>query len=69
MTEKCSAIIRFGDDYGDNSTTFHCQLEEGHEGQHSEQGDMGNDETPIPYTLKWNGSSTEEDDETEDSIE
>lgn len=26
----CNASIAFGDDYGDNSCTFHCQLEEGH---------------------------------------
>jgi hypothetical protein len=55
MTERCKAKIRFGDDYGDNSSTFHCQLEEGHEGEHKEGGNMGDEEHPYPYTLKWMG--------------
>jgi hypothetical protein len=63
MTEKCDAIIRFGDDYGDNSTTFHCKLRKGHKGSHEETGNMGDDENRIPYILKWNGSSKNYDDE------
>ena len=35
---KCKATISFGDDYQDNECTFHCQLEEGHEGPHKEEG-------------------------------
>ncbi|MFA5132610.1 MAG: hypothetical protein WC444_04810 [Candidatus Paceibacterota bacterium] len=33
---KCSATLRLGDDYGDNTSTFRCQLEEGHQGPHQE---------------------------------
>lgn len=38
--EKCNAIIEFGDDFGDNSTTFHCELEKGHVGNHQENGNL-----------------------------
>lgn len=55
----CSATIKFGDDYGDNSSTFHCQLEEGHEGLHQEKGDMGWDKYKMPYTLTWEGTDKE----------
>jgi len=70
---KCKAIIRFGDDEGDNCTTFHCQLDEGHEEEHSERGDMGYGLKEIPYTLTWTGESDKdwddyspEDDKKED---
>jgi DUF2075 family protein len=33
---KCGAILECGDDYGDNSATFHCQLEYQHTGPHKE---------------------------------
>ncbi|MDD2246416.1 MAG: hypothetical protein PHC39_04975 [Proteiniphilum sp.] len=49
--KRCQAIIEFGDDYGDNTTTFHCQLEKGHLGPHVERGKIGCKD--IPYTLKW----------------
>lgn len=48
-TEKCNATIKFGDDFGDNETTFHCQLKEGHRGEHEECGDMYGKK----YALKW----------------
>lgn len=56
---KCTATIKFGDDYGDNSSTFHCQLEEGHEGQHQEIGDMGWEKYKMPYNLMWDGNDSE----------
>ena len=46
---KCKSTIEFGDDFGDNSFTFHCQKEEGHNGEHKEEGDMYGQ----PYILKW----------------
>ena len=52
---QCKAIIEFADDYGDNRSTFHCQLEEGHDGLHSEKGAMGR-EDDMPYTLTWEGT-------------
>lgn len=33
---QCNARLIIGDDYGDNSSTFRCQLEPGHEGMHEE---------------------------------
>jgi hypothetical protein len=63
---KCKAIIRFGDDEGDNCTTFHCQLDEGHEGEHSERGDMGYGVKEIPYTLIWTGESDNDYDDYDD---
>lgn len=47
--KKCKSIISFGDDYGDNETTFHCQKESGHTGEHMEKGDMYG----KSYLLKW----------------
>lgn len=59
--KKCKATIVFGDDFGDNVSTFHCQLEVGHEGCHREIGDMGYGVIPMPYTLTWEGSDEELD--------
>ena len=47
---QCLSIARFGDDYGDNSCTFHCQLPKGHEGDHEEKGNMYNE---WSYVLHW----------------
>ena len=57
----CNATIEFGDDNGDNVTTFHCQLEENHEGKHKESGDMGYSVMDFPYDLYWQGSTKEYD--------
>lgn len=59
--KRCKATIKFGDDFGDNSCTFHCQLEAGHEGSHKEAGDMGYGVLPMPYTLTWEKSAKELD--------
>ena len=45
----CNATIEFGDDFGDNTTTFHCNLPYGHSGEHKEIGDMYGKR----YELKW----------------
>lgn len=37
MSESCNALLEIGDDYGDNSSGMHCQLEKGHEGLHQEK--------------------------------
>lgn len=58
-SKKCKATIEFGDDHGDNSTTFHCQLKDGHTGKHQEVGDMGDEKLSIPYTIMWQNSSDE----------
>ena len=50
---QCKAIIEFADDYGDNHSTFHCQLEEGHGGDHLERGRI---REHMPYTLTWEGT-------------
>jgi hypothetical protein len=57
--KKCKASIVFGDDFGDNCTTFHCQRELGHNGPHKETGDMGYGIIPMPYTMTWEGSDEE----------
>jgi len=59
MTSRCDATIAFGDDHGDNSTIFHCQLPAGHDGEHQEDSHMGYDNYRLPYTLRWQGSSRE----------
>lgn len=63
MNEKCQAVIKFADDFGDNEATFHCQLPLGHEGPHEEKGVMY--ET-LPYTLQWTGDMTNDEDEEVD---
>ncbi len=45
----CNATIVFGDDFGDNPTTFHCDLPCGHHGEHEENGEMYGKN----YKLKW----------------
>ena len=57
--KKCKALIIFGDDYGDNTCTFHCQLPEGHEGPHQEKGEMYG---KYPYCLMWEKAMLEEED-------
>ena len=57
--ERCKASIVFGDGHGDNDTTFHCQLDIGHEGKHEETGDMGYGIIKLPYSLTWEGSEEE----------
>ena len=39
-TKTCKATIKFGDDFGDNVCTFHCELPKGHKGPHKEEGDL-----------------------------
>ena len=55
----CEATIEFGDDWGDNITTFHCKKEPGHVGFHAESGDMGYGVMDHPYALTWEGSTNE----------
>jgi hypothetical protein len=55
------ATIEFGDDFGDNVTTFHCHLGAGHAGPHEEKGNLGWGEVDMPYTLTWEGSEAEMD--------
>jgi len=46
---KCRATIEFGDDFGDNSTTFHCRLEKGHNSNHKETGNLYG----TSYSISW----------------
>ena len=41
--------MQLGDDYGDNTCTFHCQLPLNHEGPHGELGQQGR----ITYSIYW----------------
>ena len=67
MKQKCASTIEFADDHHDNTTTFHCQLKEGHSGKHKETGDMGYGIMSIPYTLTWENDSNELEDDEEPS--
>jgi hypothetical protein len=69
LMEKCGLSIQFGDDFGDNGCTFHCQLEKGHEGPHMEVGDMGWGKAKIPYTLSWQGSEEELNAQSEEAMQ
>ena len=45
----CPSTIVFGDDHGDNDCTFHCKLEKGHFGWHTENGKQEGQ----TYLLQW----------------
>ena len=51
--KECGATIELGDDYGDNNSTFHCQLRKQHSGKHKEKGDMYGQK----YSLIWEGDA------------
>lgn len=51
--EKCKAKINFGSDHLDSTSSFWCDLEEGHEGKHSESGVMPAGDTEDFYTITW----------------
>lgn len=36
--KPCKQVLSLGDDFGDNSTTFHCELDAGHVGPCQEEG-------------------------------
>ncbi len=57
----CVETIEFGDDNGDGTCTFKCELKKGHRGRHLEKGDMGYEVFSMPYTLRWSGSQRELD--------
>ena len=61
--EKCGATICFGDDFMDNTCTFHCGLDKGHTGRHVETGDMG---MAMSYRLEWDGDAREEENDGKD---
>ena len=47
----CGATISFGDDYGDNFSTFRCDVGKGHAGFHQERGSQNKQ----CYILAWEG--------------
>lgn len=49
MTEFCKNTMEFGDDQGDNETTFTCHLEAGHIGPCVESGELYGES----YCLSW----------------
>ena len=49
----CKEIIKFGDDLGDNTTTFICGLIAGHKGWHRNIGNMDYSKGSQPYKLEW----------------
>lgn len=46
---RCGSELEFGDNYGDNSTTFYCMLPAGHDGPHVESGKI----TRRQYSIVW----------------
>ena len=52
--DTCGAGLIIGDDHGDNSCTFKCQLRPNHVGMHSEY--FRHDAQGIPHVeIYWNG--------------
>lgn len=54
--ELCNAIASFGDDHGDNSATFWCELALEHGGLHVEAGEQYG----MQYAMSWSGNAAEE---------
>lgn len=48
---KCNARLELGDDYGDNSCTFLCELNPDHQGRHKESCSR--------FTMEWEGNDAE----------
>ncbi len=57
-TKICKSEIRFGDDFGDNPCTFHCELRKGHKGKHQETGRMYNQQR---YKVVWDNETIKEE--------
>ena len=66
IENKCESIMQFGDDFGDNHCTFHCQLEKNHQGKHREEGVMYEE---YPYVVEWEVDMTEKISEDEEMSE
>lgn len=56
LHSACKAVLSVGDDYGDNISTFHCQLPEGHDGQHREDWSTGK-KSSVSCTILWGRAS------------
>ena len=54
---KCGAVIKMGDDQGDNHSTFICELAPGHENDHLESGSLYGTHS---YRLSWQGADMRE---------
>ena len=50
MSAVCGKSVAFGDDYGDNETTFHCRLPKGHKGDHEESDTLYDG---VEYRVSW----------------
>lgn len=46
---RCHSFVQFGDDYGDNQSSFHCELPANHDGKHQESGCQYGKE----YVVQW----------------
>lgn len=54
VASRCNARLYLADDYGDNTCTFCCQLDEGHGGKHNAAFNMGmNAETSNLVEVTW----------------
>ena len=53
---QCNVRLQIGDDYGDNCTTFRCQLPVGHDGRHQEEFVNG-----VPITVLWDKGNQEDE--------
>lgn len=47
---QCEATIEFGDDEGDNSCSFACELRAGHIGPHIESGELYGQQFAMTWT-------------------
>lgn len=55
----CKETLEIGDDFGDNSCTFHCRNnEEGHEGEHKETTEWDD----VTFTVTWKYKEVKEND-------
>ena len=62
MSDFCGVTVSFGDDEGNNSSTFQCMLLKDHPGLHVESGVMVDDGgSRKSYTLAWEDADDDRD--------
>ena len=51
----CESVLVLGDDFGDNTCTFHCELARGHDGYHKEGDAISVDENDrdVNFRIEW----------------
>ncbi len=60
----CNAHLHLADDYGDNTCTCRCTLDEGHDGPHEERSRERDEDEEGAHNIviQWQGNDAGEED-------